>query len=77
MELVSKEPALGAAFGDLQIEPAAVGVHAPLFEMLDPFGRQFSEAPRYEAPSRLHTLLHTLWRGIWRDLMKLDGMLYS
>ena len=30
VELVSKQPALGAALGDLQIKPATVSVHAAL-----------------------------------------------
>lgn len=72
LEFVSKQPAPGAALRHLEIQAAAISVHAARYQMFDLLGGQFTVATRHHAPgARLS--LHTLRREIWRDKMELTG----
>src|ERR1700745_4229036 len=76
IKFVPKQPALRAALRHLEIQPAAIGMHAARCQMFDLLGGQFAIAPRHLLLGlrlSLHTPLHTPWREIWRDEMELNG----
>src|SRR5947208_173958 len=76
MKLVPKQPAFRAALRHLEIQPAAISMHAARCQMFDLLGGQFAIAPRHLLLGlrlSLHTPLHTLRREIWRDEMELNG----